>query len=150
MSNQVTIKPIETVEELNQVSLIDQLLFTNDFYQPEAWNNMFLNPYYDLICLIDHDQVKGFLCLLSNPDEIEIIRIGVHPASQRQGYGSLLMQVAETMAIKSNKKLLLEVSSHNQKAQNLYLKCGFVVIGKRKQYYLDNSDAIIMEKSFNH
>ena len=42
-------------------------------------------------------------------------------------------------------KVLLEVRESNISAINLYSKCGFKEINRRKNYY-DGEDAIIMER----
>lgn len=144
--NHIEIVPVQNLDQLEAVFQIDQSLFVHDYYVWPAWQEMFNNPYYEIVIVVYNQNIAGFLCLLANPDEIEIIRIGV--ASQYQGkhLGSALMDYANHQALTSHKNLLLEVSSQNPKAIHLYEKCGFQVIGKRKQYYSDQSDAIIMEK----
>ena len=42
---------------------------------------------------------------------------------------------------------MLEVNVTNQTAVNFYQKFGFKIIHVRKNYYSDNNDAYIMERS---
>ena len=42
-------------------------------------------------------------------------------------------------------RVLLEVAQTNESARALYESCGFLIINRRKNYYMD-SDALIMER----
>lgn len=63
------------------------------------------------------------------------------------GIGSKLLE--EILKIATNlkvKTVTLEVNEKNEPAINLYQKYGFKPIGRRKKYYYNTYDAIIMEK----
>ena len=79
-------------------------------------------------------------------DETHISTIAVAPRHRRKGIGELLLAHMIAQAIEMNASLVtLEVRVSNQAAQNLYLKYGFAVTGKRLRYYRDNEeDAHIM------
>lgn len=132
-------------DEIETIFNIDQELFEYDFYPLKTWNEMWQNGSYEIVGIKVNEMIAGFLCLYHGLDEDEIIRIGVSKQFQGQKLGFYLMEYA----LKSPKKILLEVSSINTKAISLYEKTGFRIIGTRKQYYHDGSDAIIMEKSPN-
>ncbi|MCR5194201.1 MAG: ribosomal protein S18-alanine N-acetyltransferase [Alphaproteobacteria bacterium] len=91
---------------------------------------------------------NGFIVWRTVLDESEIITIGVHPDARGAGIAIAMIGLMEN-EIKKNgaNKIFLEVSHKNTAAIKLYEKCGFIVIGKRKQYYSDGSDAILMEKN---
>lgn len=78
-------------------------------------------------------------------DEAEILTIAVDPAVQRRGLGAALLRhlmrrAAETGAL----RMFLEVSQRNAAARALYAGCGFEEVGRRKSYYRDGSDALVL------
>lgn len=85
----------------------------------------------------------GFWILV---DEAHICTIAIRPEWQGRGLGELLLLALIEQAMKRNAQVVtLEVRVSNLKAQNLYTKCGFKTVGKRKGYYSDNhEDALIM------
>lgn len=85
----------------------------------------------------------GFWILV---DEAHICTIAIRPEWQGRGLGELLLLALMEQAMKRDAQVVtLEVRISNLKAQNLYLKCGFKTVGKRKGYYSDNhEDALIM------
>lgn len=90
---------------------------------------------------------NGFIVWRTVLDESEIITIGVHPDARGTGIAIAMIGLMEN-EIKKNgaSKIFLEVSHTNTPAIKLYEKCGFVQIGKRKNYYSDGTDAILMQK----
>ncbi len=85
----------------------------------------------------------GFWVLL---DEAHIIAIAVREPLRRQGIGAGLLLSVIDMATKLQTKIItLEVRESNRSAQQMYLKYGFHVVGKRPRYYSDNQeDAVLM------
>jgi ribosomal-protein-alanine N-acetyltransferase len=88
----------------------------------------------------------GYGGLWIGVDEGHITTIAVHPAYRRQGIGELLLNGLIDLGFEMHATMLtLEVRVSNVAAQNLYLKYGFVPVGQRPRYYLDNGeDAMIM------
>ena len=75
-------------------------------------------------------------------DRIEIDYIIVEKEKRRYGIASSLINYLD----KYKCSITLEVNEKNISAINLYKKCGFKEVAKRKNYYKD-SDAILMMKS---
>ncbi|MFD2703281.1 GNAT family N-acetyltransferase [Paenibacillus shunpengii] len=68
--------------------------------------------------------------LRSNSHVLEI-HIAVHPAYQKQGIGSMLMDAVKELAREQQvRKLRLRVLSHNRRALAFYQKCGFIEEGR--------------------
>ena len=90
---------------------------------------------------------NGFIVWRTVVDEAEIITVGVHPDTRGAGIAIAMLGIMENEVKKMGaKKIFLEVSHINIPAIKLYEKCGFVAIGKRKNYYSDGTDAILMQK----
>ncbi len=82
------------------------------------------------------DEPDGFLLARLAADECEILSLGVVPARRRTGHGGrLVAAVLDKASGAGAHALYLEVAETNGPARALYEKYGFVVAGKRKEYY---------------
>jgi len=96
----------------------------------------------------------GFALLRIVADEGEIITFCILPKWCNNGYATTLLgRIIDTMKIRSIKNLFLEVRENNEAAVNLYKKCSFKIISKRKKYYRNKQaekiDALVMQYQFN-
>ena len=70
------------------------------------------------------------------PPEAEILTLVIAPSSQRKGLGHrLLKALFEQLKEKGITHLFLEVAEDNKSAQSFYIKNGFIISGKRQNYY---------------
>ena len=93
------------------------------------------------------ETIAGLLVYSRVVDEAELLNIVVDPARQGQGLGRRLMACLLDNNRDCARRVLLEVRESNVPAIGLYLAHGFVVSGRRKQYYpaVDGrEDALIM------
>ncbi|WP_416897037.1 MAG: ribosomal protein S18-alanine N-acetyltransferase [Minwuia sp.] len=89
------------------------------------------------------DKPEGFVLLRQAADEAEIITIGVRAESRRLGLARALLRAAADDLI-GCARLFLEVSEKNTGARKFYESAGFKEAGRRRAYYADGSDAIVM------
>ena len=69
-------------------------------------------------------------------DEWQIFNLVVSPEHKRQGIGAqLLKRGARAAKMRGATRAVLEVRESNEAARRLYLKLGFVVLGRRRDYY---------------
>ena len=96
-------------------------------------------------------EVVGYAGIWSVASEGHITNIAVHPRHRREGIGQSLLSALLLYAIGAAiRDVTLEVRVSNQAAIALYETNGFVVEGRRKEYYSDNKeDALIMWRHFN-
>lgn len=87
----------------------------------------------------------GMALLRIAADEAELLTIGVRPAARGRGVGGALLtrSVAECAA-RGVRWIYLEVAPGNAPAHALYLRHGFTEAGRRRRYYQDGSDALVM------
>lgn len=89
------------------------------------------------------EKIVGFLAISQLAGELEITNIAIKKDYQGHGLGSQLLADLDLVDF----PIFLEVRASNTPAQALYKKCGFGIIGKRKQYYHEPvEDAIIMKR----
>jgi ribosomal-protein-alanine N-acetyltransferase len=145
---QLTVSPMK-IEDLEAVLDIEILSF------PTPWSrNAFLYElleneravYY--VVYNSMNKLIAYIGMWVIFDEGHITNFAVHPAYRHQGVGKfLLSHFIKVAREKKVKHLTLEVRRTNTVAQELYQKMGFVHMGVRKKYYLDNNeDALIMWK----
>lgn len=94
----------------------------------------------------DEFPLIGFMVASVFPPQADLTNIGVHPAYQGRGLGGqMLNHLWAQLANKGVGELTLEVRVSNDRAIGLYQKLGFVVTGKRKNYYhcVDDNGHII-------
>ena len=91
------------------------------------------------------DPVVGYAVTLATGDVVDLQRIAVHPDHQRQGMARRLLDAAVGAARTARAdRVLLEVGAANTAALAFYAAAGFVEIDRRRRYYRDGTDAVVM------
>jgi ribosomal-protein-alanine N-acetyltransferase len=94
--------------------------------------------------IVDHR--GGIVLVRLAADEAEVLTLAVIPAMQRQGIARRLLHAAiRDLRAMGARVLFLEVSSSNTAARALYTAAGFHQVGRRKRYYADGTDALVLE-----
>ncbi len=90
---------------------------------------------------------QGFVLARVAADEAEILTLAVVPAARRQGQGAALLAAAMAgAAARGADAMFLEVSERNAAASALYAAAGFAEIGRRRRYYADRADALVLRR----
>jgi len=90
---------------------------------------------------------QGFILARVAADEAEILTLAVLPEARRQGVGgTLLAQAMATAAARGASAMFLEAAEHNAAARALYAAAGFAEAGRRKRYYPDGADALVLRR----
>ncbi len=100
-------------------------------------------------CLVADQEAPPMLCgyimawLVA--DELHITNMAVDPDSRGQGIaGTMLRHLLSDAADEGTSWCVLEVRPSNGTARSLYEKHGFRTIGRRRRYYQDGEDALVM------
>jgi ribosomal-protein-alanine N-acetyltransferase len=92
-------------------------------------------------------RVMGFICFRNIGEESELLNICVHPQYRRMGIGKRLMRFyidfSHGMKIKT---FHLEVNVSNQPAIQLYQFFCYQLSGKRRNFYKNKFDALLMTR----
>jgi ribosomal-protein-alanine N-acetyltransferase len=87
----------------------------------------------------------GFILARVAADEAEILTLAVLPTSRRTGVASALLERAmHHAAALGAVAMLLEVAEPNVAGRGLYAKFGFIEVGRRRRYYADGADALVL------
>jgi ribosomal-protein-alanine N-acetyltransferase len=78
-------------------------------------------------------------------DEAEVLTLAVAPEVRRAGIAAaLLRESVITAAALGAAAMFLEVSVANTAARAAYDRVGFQPVGRRRSYYADGSDALVL------
>ena len=137
-----------TEGDLDEVFEIEKASF------PDPWSvNLFKaelqNPHsFNLIARLkslSDKSVAAYIVYWIAADEMQILDLAVDKRLRRQGLGRFLIKSALKRANDNGAiHAFLEVREENKAAISLYKTLGFAEIGKRKKYYKDGEDAIVM------
>lgn len=138
-----------TSSDLPAVIDLDQACF-DGLWSSAGYQREIDSPNSDLLLLQaastgEDAPVIGIGCLWAILDEAHITVLGVAPTYRRQGLGQwLLLQLLQQAHDRQLTHATLEVRVSNQAAQRLYNRYGFKTAGKRRRYYSDGEDALIL------
>lgn len=83
-------------------------------------------------------------------DSAEIFNIYVPEKKRKHGIATaLLAELTHYLGQEGCHLLFLEVRPSNTPAIAVYRRCGFVEVGRRRGYYQDGEDALMMKRSLN-
>jgi ribosomal-protein-alanine N-acetyltransferase len=81
------------------------------------------------------EEASGFLMSRGAADEEELLLIAVRPEYRGRGVGSALLQrFIDAAEARGATRLFLEMRDGNP-AESLYLRAGFIPVGRRRNYY---------------
>lgn len=153
---QITVRPM-SVADLPFVAELESDVHLHPWTRAQilAVDKLLLENYIGWVAWDDNaDVLCGYLLLQTLLDEVEILTIGVAKPAQGQGVGmALLARAFDAFGVKNEiTACLLEVRESNWTAIALYQKCGFVTVGRRKNYYpepntTEREDALLMRKA---
>ena len=142
-------RKILKMQEQHLEKLAQDLNEYDDFWNEKILKDEFYNENSEYFVICEDEIVCGFAGLWFNIDEAHIMNIAVRKDFRKNGIGSeLLSFLIDEAKSKGKMCITLEVRDDNSPAIELYKKFNFDILGRRKKYYNNVNDAIIMTKSF--
>jgi [ribosomal protein S18]-alanine N-acetyltransferase len=134
--------------DLDEIVAIEQASFLvpwrREFFEAELYEP---HRYHRVLEAVEAGmpRVAGFLFAVSLYEEFHVNKIATHPDCRRQGYGRRLMEdgLARARARRAA-SVTLEVRVSNTAARRFYASYGFVDSHRRRAYYQDGEDAVVM------
>ena len=138
-------------EDLDQVLAIERNSFPHPWLRQHFIDEL-NSPHAAPLSAFDASgRLVGYICPMLLLDEGHILDVAVDPALRGAGVGRLLVrQVLQDCRLGGASFVSLEVRESNLAAIGLYRKMGFAEIGKRKRYYENGEDALMMEYVFGN
>jgi len=146
---EITICPMAEAD-LDRVLLIEQRSFPHPWLRQHFIDELG-SPFAFPLSAFDHaGRLVGYICPMLLLDEGHILNVAVDPDLRGSGVGRMLVQkVLDDCRQAGASFVSLEVRESNLSAISLYRKMGFVEVGKRKRYYENGEDALMMEHVFS-
>ncbi len=132
-------------DDLDQVMEIENECFSVPWTETGFFTFLIRNDTLFLVAEED-EKILGYCGIVMVMDEGDITNVAVTSSMRNRGIGKMLLEklFEETLA-RGVTKIFLEVRQSNESAIHLYEKMGFVVTGRRKNYYeAPREDAILM------
>ena len=133
-----------TKEDIPQVVHLEEQ-FLGETLGSEMLENELENEFMCFLSAKDSKKVLGYIGAYVINGELEILNFVVDGLHQRTGIGTLLFNELLNR-YPDAKSVVLEVREQNEKGINFYKKNNFNVISKRKHYYKNGDDALVMMK----
>ena len=134
--------------DLDEIVKIEKIIFQDSAWSRDAYEQFLSEDFWSSWLVLEENSQLigccGFSCLY---DQAEILTIGVLPDYRGQGYGKMMMETMLEMSRHQGAEIMsLEVRISNLAAQSLYRQFGFIEVAKRRRYYPDGEDALLMIK----
>ena len=131
--------------DINKVVKLEQESFAIPWSE-QAFREELVNDKAVYLLGWQEDKVAAYAGMWLVVDEANITNVAVAAGLRGKGIGTELMrQMIKAAAERAAVAMTLEVRPSNRAALALYNKLGFVIAGRRKNYYEDNhEDALIL------
>lgn len=139
-----------TAARLPQVAALEKVCFPADPWSEELLRAALECPDTAFLAAEKEDgAVLGYAVLSAVLDEGNLDNIAVAPHCRRQGVADALLSALIDLGRTRLSVLLLEVRASNLPAIALYERHGFVLVGRRRNYYESpREDALLMTLHF--
>lgn len=137
-----------TLNDIESVVEGEEKVFGESLGYDMLYSELVMNPFANYFVLDIDNKVKGYIGVWIDGEASQIINFYVDDEYQNQGFGSMMLEfVIELCKMSKLNALSLEVRESNEKAIKLYEKYGFVFSHKRKNYYSNGEDALLLIKN---
>jgi ribosomal-protein-alanine N-acetyltransferase len=148
ISKEITICPM-SASDLEQIMAIERVSYPLPWLEQHFLDEMASPTALPLTAFDSDGRVAGYICAMQVLDEGHILNVAVAPACRGMGVGRMLVQrVLDDCRAAGAEFVSLEVRVSNTTAIALYRNLGFRETGKRKAYYENGEDALMMEYLF--
>ncbi len=144
MMTACTIRRVQE-QDLDEIALLEKQIFSEPWTKDSFLEAMARRGNIFLVATVE-EKIAAYGLLYGMLDEGEIPTIATNPIYRYRGIGEqLLLQLLQEAESQAIHHIFLEVRQSNLPAQNLYRKCGFKIVGQRKQFYrFPTEDAFVM------
>ncbi len=124
----------------------DIVRLENELFGADAWSAATVEQSLaaDMVLV---SEPAGYVVVSVAGEVADLQRIAVDPHHRRCGVARALLAAARAAAqTEGAERMLLEVSEHNAGALACYAADGFAEIDRRRRYYRDGADAVVMSR----
>lgn len=132
--------------DLTSVARIERVAFPLDpWTEATFWAELALRPRRHYLVAADDRTVLGYAGLDLADDVADVMTVAVAPQARGSGLGTRLLRALLTHAAdRGAARVMLEVRADNGPALGLYRRQGFAPVRRRRRYYRDGTDALVL------
>ena len=135
-----------TVADLPAILAVERSCYDQP-WSDRQFRDELVNIYGHIDLLLADGELAGYHCWWLLCGELHVLNLATAPAFRRRGVAAKLLQTALAAAARQGlERALLEVRAGNEPAISLYRRFGFRESGRRRRYYADGEDALLMER----
>lgn len=144
----MTIEAMSAVH-VPQVAALEKLCFSDPWSEKSIASELD-NELACWLVAVENGTVAGYVGSQTVMGESDMMNLAVHPDFRRKGTAAMLVNaLVHRLKAGGSRCLTLEVRVSNEPAKNLYRKLGFVVVGRRPNYYFHpREDGMILRKEW--
>lgn len=140
-----------TEDDLDEVLAIEKDSFPLPWNRDHFLDELKTECAFPLVALAPEQELAGYVCPRLLFDEGYILDIAVHRAFRGRGVGRVLVERVLAECREGGADFVsLEVRPSNEIAISLYRQLGFVETGRRRRYYENGEDALLMEYNYDN
>jgi ribosomal-protein-alanine acetyltransferase len=137
----VIVRPA-SADDVAAVHALERDLFGADAWSEASVRAELTGPRRTAVVACDGRELVGYAVAAEVGDAVDLQRVAVRPEHRRRGLAHALL----TAALDGAPRVLLEVAAGNTGALALYAAEGFTEIARRRRYYRDGSDAVVLKR----
>ncbi len=129
--------------DVEEVAALERELFGADAWSDTQVADELAGPRRTAVVAVDGAGLVGYAVTVRGPDVVDLQRVAVRPSARRAGVGRRLLRAV----LDGERRVLLEVSEANGGARSFYAGEGFTEVARRRRYYRDGSDALVLQRA---
>ena len=138
---------VATPDDATAVTVLERATFGLDAWSEASVRDELTGPGRRAVVAVDADELMGYAVTLAAGDVVDLQRIAVRADRRRQGLARALLDALVDQAVRDGAvRMMLEVSADNDAALAFYANEGFEEISRRRRYYRDGTDAVVMQR----
>ncbi|MFI7154293.1 ribosomal protein S18-alanine N-acetyltransferase [Nonomuraea sp. NPDC050022] len=145
------------LRQMTEADLPAVMAIERDTFPLDAWSEAMLRgeladqprTRHYVVALVDQE-IVGYAGLAAAADQADVQTIAVVQPHQGTGVGgAMLAELLAEAGRRAVREIFLEVRADNPQARGVYEHFEFEVIGRRRRYYDDGTDAIMMRRKLD-
>lgn len=134
-----------SLEDVPKVYDLERACFNDSSWTIDAfYHEVEKNEFARYFVMEYENEIIGYIGLWIVIDQAQVTTVAVTESMRGHGLGKLIVEYAMSYARQTCQTMSLEVRIENGAARHVYEKLGFNYGGKRKNYYGEGEDALVM------
>jgi [ribosomal protein S18]-alanine N-acetyltransferase len=133
-------------DDLDRLAALEHEAFGRDAWSAAVVRAELVAPGRAAMVAAEGGGLLGYAVTWLHDDVADVQRVVVTPGARRRGVATRLLRELFGRAVAGGaRRVLLEVSTDNRAAHGCYRRLGFEELDRRRGYYRDGSDALVLQ-----